>query len=520
MSITKVYKFQNSQVSEFALETNVPKTTVIHYQLSSPDKIAMSKLRHNRKLQQVTPAGKVLARHKSQSKLEDIEAQQKNEKMNIEPYIVAKFLDKKFVSNVSKGLNPTWETSELRSQFDVPVPLSHNRHPIKIFVYDEDLAVGDADDLIGTGVLFDDDDWPAFDKSIPIQDLPVCRLEGVNGATLAPEYRGEITFQLKYTVGDPTFGIVVVKGEHLKNVDNADSADISQNAWVLIQCISALLLYLTIGTVGYAHAENWTYIDGFYFSVVTLTTVGYGDLAPTTPLMKALTCAYGMLGIAYIGAAMGILGSAFMEGVTKKMSSVSKVPDPEAPLADEKVKKSFFSAQAKSRMKTIFLWTSIMNLNIFGGAAFFHFYEGQDFGDMVYLGFITLSTIGYGDVKPFSQGGRLFCSFWIMVGSVIVANMLGIFAGFWIEDRQEKLRNEILQRKLDSNTLRNWDVDGDGTIDRYEYLKARLLQLDVCTQFEIQNIMESFMIHDKDGSGTVNIKDIMSGMGSDNTDVF
>ena len=77
-----------------------------------------------------------------------------------------------------------------------------------------------------------------------------------------------------------------------------------------------------------------------------------------------------------------------------------------------------------------------------------------------------------------------------MVGSVIVANMLGIFAGFWIEDRQEKLRNEILQRKLDSNTLRNWDVDGDGTIDRYEYLKARLLQLDVCTQFEIQNIME------------------------------
>ena len=63
---------------------------------------------------------------------------------------------------------------------------------------------------------------------------------------------------------------------------------------------------------------------------------------------------------------------------------------------------------------------------------------------MVYLGFVTLTTIGYGDVKPLTQGGRLFCAFWIMIGSVIVANMLGILAGFWIEDRQDKLRKEIV----------------------------------------------------------------------------
>ena len=136
-------------------------------------------------------------------------------------------------------------------------------------------------------------------------------------------------------------------------------------------------------------------------------------------------------------------------------------------------------------MKTIFTSLLLITFNVGGGAAFLFWYEDQDLGDMIYLGFISLLTIGYGDFSPQTQGGRLFGIFWIMLGTVIVANFLGIFAGFIIEDKQEKLRQEILTRKLDSNTLKNWDKDGDNTIDRFEYLTARLLQLEICNQFEI-----------------------------------
>jgi voltage-gated potassium channel len=37
------------------------------------------------------------------------------------------------------------------------------------------------------------------------------------------------------------------------------------------------------GTIFYWHFEDWTIIQALYFSVVTLTTVGFGDFTPTTP---------------------------------------------------------------------------------------------------------------------------------------------------------------------------------------------------------------------------------------------
>jgi hypothetical protein len=57
---------------------------------------------------------------------------------------------------------------------------------------------------------------------------------------------------------------------------------------------------LVAGTIFYARAEGWTLFESLYFSVITLTTVGYGDLAPTTALSRAFTIGYVLLGIGVI----------------------------------------------------------------------------------------------------------------------------------------------------------------------------------------------------------------------------
>lgn len=59
--------------------------------------------------------------------------------------------------------------------------------------------------------------------------------------------------------------------------------------------LAAALLF--VGTAFYALAEGWTVVQSFYFSVVALTTVGFGDLAPGSDLTRAFTAVYILVGV-------------------------------------------------------------------------------------------------------------------------------------------------------------------------------------------------------------------------------
>jgi voltage-gated potassium channel len=54
---------------------------------------------------------------------------------------------------------------------------------------------------------------------------------------------------------------------------------------------------LALGTVVYHWLEGWSYLDALYFCVISLATIGYGDLTPTTALAKAFTIVYVINGI-------------------------------------------------------------------------------------------------------------------------------------------------------------------------------------------------------------------------------
>lgn len=45
---------------------------------------------------------------------------------------------------------------------------------------------------------------------------------------------------------------------------------------------------LMVGTIGFMFAEQLSAIDAIYFTIVTIATVGYGDISPITSLGKAL----------------------------------------------------------------------------------------------------------------------------------------------------------------------------------------------------------------------------------------
>lgn len=73
-----------------------------------------------------------------------------------------------------------------------------------------------------------------------------------------------------------------------------------RGAWQEPYFRSTLLLAvatLISGTLFYSAIEGWRALDALYFSVMTLTTIGYGDLHPTTDFSKIFTMIYALVGI-------------------------------------------------------------------------------------------------------------------------------------------------------------------------------------------------------------------------------
>lgn len=57
-----------------------------------------------------------------------------------------------------------------------------------------------------------------------------------------------------------------------------------------------ILIVLT-GSIFYHNVEHWKWLDSFYFSIMTLTTVGYGDLTVKHDISKIFTIIYSIIGI-------------------------------------------------------------------------------------------------------------------------------------------------------------------------------------------------------------------------------
>lgn len=65
---------------------------------------------------------------------------------------------------------------------------------------------------------------------------------------------------------------------------------------------AATLGVLALGAIFMHYIEKLSWVNSVYFSVVSLTTVGYGDIVPTTDAGKIFVCLYLLAGIGIIAA--------------------------------------------------------------------------------------------------------------------------------------------------------------------------------------------------------------------------
>jgi voltage-gated potassium channel len=61
------------------------------------------------------------------------------------------------------------------------------------------------------------------------------------------------------------------------------------------------------GSIFYKLVEGWSWVDSIYFTMVTLTTVGFGDLHPTKDLSKLFTVVFITVGVGFILAFLNLI---------------------------------------------------------------------------------------------------------------------------------------------------------------------------------------------------------------------
>ncbi|PAV56078.1 hypothetical protein WR25_06634 [Diploscapter pachys] len=78
---------------------------------------------------------------------------------------------------------------------------------------------------------------------------------------------------------------------------------------------SILLLYIAFGGILFSFLEKWTYMDAFYFSFISLTTIGFGDITPNNHDYIVVMLVYLGVGLAVTTMCIDLVGIQYIQKI-------------------------------------------------------------------------------------------------------------------------------------------------------------------------------------------------------------
>jgi potassium channel subfamily K len=237
-----------------------------------------------------------------------------------------------------------------------------------------------------------------------------------------------------------------------------------------------LFFYVAIGVTVYMISENFkgttTFrpVDAVYFTVVTLCTIGYGDIVPDTIFAKMFTCGFILVGFGFIGFMLNELVVYICDTHEAFLLSM---------MDEDRYKKiirtcMFDEEKGRMRIRTKVCGALVVVIVCIAiGTVTAHFVEDLNWADSFYLSVVSVTTVGYGDYDFKTLTGRCFAIPWLLVSTFAVTRSFLYLTDYSLQKRSREMTKWILQKKITLSDLAAADLDHDGSI-RYASMLVTL----------------------------------------------
>ena len=224
---------------------------------------------------------------------------------------------------------------------------------------------------------------------------------------------------------------------------------------------------------GSACTTPWTFVGCIYFSIVTMSTVGFGDFSPSSDGSKLFTSLYALFGIVFAWVEITNTASFILTPLFKFMRVhlkvlLEKVVDSETELDldndgddDLVVPRSatlFYCLNLAPVLLSV-LATEIIFAIIYSRA------NHESYALALYHCWITALTIGYGDVPIESDAGKVAAGFHILVSVSLLGSMIAELDSLRTQYRGILKRYHTVTNKNNIKLLEQLNTNGDdGTV--------------------------------------------------------
>lgn len=258
--------------------------------------------------------------------------------------------------------------------------------------------------------------------------------------------------------------------------DFLDSKPATKSTPLIVQqAFIGIIIYIIIGLIVYLTSGNFKGkttvkpVDALYFIVVTLCTIGYGDIVPDTTFSKLFTCGFILVGFGFVG----ILLNGLVTYICDRQEAVL------LSTVDENrfntMVRTYMIDKEKGRMRIrikVGLAMGIVILCIAVGTIMVHILEDLDWVDSFYLSVTSVTTVGYGDYAFATLKGRCFAILWLLVSTLAVARAFLYLTELRIDKRNRIMANWVLHKQMTLGDLIAADMDNDGSIRYFHHLST------------------------------------------------